>query len=364
MATPATSADFLNLITQSGLLDQRQLEDSLEQMRQAGPLPEQPATLASQFVRAGLLTAFQVRQLLNGRCKGFTLGPYRLLDRLGVGAMSTVFLAEEVGKTRRVALKVLLSTRAREPVCRGRFLREAQVAAALHHPNLVHAYDIESDGAVDFLVMEFIDGINLHELVTRHGRLEPVRAAHYIRQAAAGLQHAHENGLVHRDIKPANLLVDRQGVVKSLDMGLARFFQDESDQLTREHDGQTILGTADYLAPEQSRDSHDVDVRADIYSLGATFFYLLVGRPIFDGGTLNQKLIWHQMKPPPEVRELRADVPEMMAMLVAWMLAKDPCRRPQVPSEVVNALSAWTKSPIEPPTVDELSVPGFELAVC
>src|SRR5579871_2313613 len=175
MAIPATIAEFLHLLSQSGLLDQRQLEPSLTQLREAGPLPETPATLASQFVRVGLLTSFQVRQLLNGRCKGFTLGPYRLLDRLGVGAMSTVFLAEDVGKTRRVALKVLLSTRAQEPVCRGRFLREAQVAASLHHPNLVHAYEIESDGAVDFLVMEYIDGVTLHDLVTRHGRLETVR---------------------------------------------------------------------------------------------------------------------------------------------------------------------------------------------
>ncbi len=205
--------------------------------------------------------------------------------------------------------------------------------------------------------MEYIDGVNFQELVSRSGRLEPVRAAHYIRQASLGLQHAHDNGLVHRDIKPANLLVNRAGVVKILDMGLARFFQDETDTLTLEQDARAILGTADYLAPEQSRDSHEVDIRADIYSLGATFFFLLIGRPLFDGGTLNQKLIWQRTKPPADVGELRPEVPNEMAALVARMLAKDPHQRPQTPEEVAAFLLAWTQTPIAPPTAEELPEP-------
>jgi serine/threonine protein kinase len=358
MAAPATVADFLGLLSRSDLLQPRELEEYLQRFNDSQPLPCQPAALAVQLVRDGLLTQFQVRQLLNGRSKGFLLGKYRLLDRLGSGAMSTVFLAEHVHERRRVALKVLLRGRANDLACRSRFLREARVAVALHHPNLVHAYELDSDGTVDFLVMEYIAGINLHELVRQRGRLEPLQAAHYISQAALGLQHAHASGLVHRDIKPANLLVDRAGTVKILDMGLARFFQDETDQLTREHDGQAILGTADYLAPEQGRDSHAVDARADIYSLGATFFYLLLGRPLFEGGTLTQKLIWHQMKPAPDVRTLRVDVPQEMACLVARMVAKDPRLRPQTPLEIMSALSLWTQAPIAPPTSDESPQPS------
>src|SRR5207245_1135052 len=138
----------------------------------------------------------------------------------------------------------------------------------------------------------------LQDLVARHGPLNVGRAAHYIAQAAEGLQHAHKAGLVHRDVKPSNLLLNRGGVVKILDMGLARFFHDKSDALTGEHEAHTVLGTADYLAPEQARASHDVDIRADVYSLGATFYYLLTGKAPFAEGTLNQKLLWHQMRQP------------------------------------------------------------------
>ncbi|HEY7313737.1 MAG TPA: protein kinase [Gemmataceae bacterium] len=361
MPAPATVADFLGLVSKSGLLEARTLDEYLSQLRQERTLPELPGALAARLVRDGLLTNFQAEQLLVGRCKGFVLGNYRLLDRLGAGGMGTVYLAEHLRMQRPVALKVLPKERADDPACRGRFLREAQAAAALDHPNIVRAYDIEAEGPICFLVMEYIEGVNLQELVNRRGRLDPARAAHYIRQAALGLQHAHEAGLVHRDIKPANLLLSRAGVVKILDMGLARFFQDESDMLTKEHEGKAILGTADYLAPEQGRDSHDVDIRADIYSLGATFFYLLAGRPPFDGGTLNQKLIWHQMKPPPDLHAVRREVPREMAALVSRLLAKGEEQRPQTPAEVAAALTPWTRTPIAPPSPEELPEPSSAL---
>jgi serine/threonine protein kinase len=259
---------------------------------------------------------------------------------------------------RRVALKVLGVERARDPACRARFLREAQAAAALDHPNLVRAYDVEMEGPVCFLVMEYVEGINLQELVGRCGPLGPARAAHYVRQAALGLDHAHRAGLVHRDVKPANLLVGRAGGVKVLDLGLVRFYLDETDTLTRQHNGKAILGTADYLAPEQGRDSHEVDGRADVYGLGATFFYLLTGRPPFGGATLSQKLLGHQMKPPPDVSALRPEVPRQMAALLARMLAKDPDRRPQTPADVAAALAPWVQTPPPPLAPDELPEPG------
>ena len=157
---------------------------------------------------------------------------------------------------------------------------------------------MDRDGKFHFLVMEYVDGVSLQELVKRSGPLDPIRAAHYIHQAALGLEHAHEAGLVHRDIKPANLLVDRAGVVKILDLGLARFFRDTKESVTQKYDGNAVLGTADYLAPEQAVDSHNVDIRCDIYSLGITFYFLLAGRSPFQEGSVAEKLIWHQVRQP------------------------------------------------------------------
>src|SRR5262249_10146677 len=148
-------------------------------------------------------------------------------------------------------------------------------------------HDFNTEGKLHYLVMEYVDGVSLHELVTKHGPLEPPRAAHYIRQVAVGLEHVHHGaGLVHRDIKPGNILIDRTGTVKILDMGLARFIHDHTDPLTSKYDEKAVLGTADYLAPEQAMSSHDVDIRADIYSLGATFYFLLTGKPPFGPGTV------------------------------------------------------------------------------
>jgi serine/threonine protein kinase len=202
--------------------------------------------------------------------------------------------------------------------------------------------------------MEYVDGASLQEMVKRGGPLDPIRAAHYIRQAAQGLQHAHESaGLVHRDIKPGNILVDRTGVVKVLDMGLARFFFDEEDILTKKYD-ENVLGTADYLAPEQALDSHSVDIRADIYSLGATFYYCLTARSPFNEGTVAQKLIWHQTRQPKSVRSLNADVPEGLAAIIEQMMSKDPAQRYQSPQVVVDVLAPWTQQPIAPPPEKEM----------
>src|SRR5262249_28254454 len=194
--------------------------------------------------------------------------------------------------------------------------------------------------------------------VKQHGPLEPLRAANYIRQAALGLQHAHEAGLVHRDIKPGNLLVDRAGTVKVLDMGLARFFNDEQDALTKQYDANSVLGTADYLAPEQAIDSHGVDIRADIYSLGMTLYFLLAGQSPFQDGTVAQKLIWHQVRQPKPLRELRPDVPEGLSAVLDKMLAKDRTQRYQTPLEVAQALEPWTGAPIAPPSDQAMPAPS------
>jgi hypothetical protein len=353
MPAAATVEQFLDTVRKSGLLDDKALDEYVESQRAAGTLPDTPADAAHAMVRDGLLTNFQIGQLLQGKTRGFVLnGKYKLLEHLGAGGMGTVYLCEHTSMRRRVAIKVLPVNKAKDPSYLERFYREARAVAALDHPNIVRAHDIDRDEKLHFLVMEYIDGASLQEIVGKHGPLDPVRAAHYISQAALGLQHAHEGGLVHRDIKPGNLIVDRGGTVKLLDMGLARFFHDD-DNLSKKYD-ETVLGTSDYLAPEQTIAS-DVDIRADIYSLGATFYYCLTGQTLFGEGTAAQKLIWHTTRQPKPIRSIRPEVPEELATLVEQkMLAKDPADRFQEPIDVFEALAPWTAEQIPPPPEDEM----------
>src|SRR5437879_5422153 len=206
-------------------------------MRACGNLTAEPGKLAGILVRDGIITHFQAEQFLLGKWRRFTIGKYKVLERLGSGGMGSVYLCEHKFMRRRVAVKVLPAAKAEDPSSLERFYREARAAAALDHPNIVRAYDIDQDENLHFLVMEYVDGASLQEIVKKHGPMDITRAAHYIRQAAIGLQHAHQTaGIVHRDIKPGNLLVDRSGIVKVLDLGLAPFFHDEDDGRTNKDD--------------------------------------------------------------------------------------------------------------------------------
>jgi serine/threonine protein kinase len=342
MAAPGTAAEFLELVRKSTLVEDKVLDAYVQKAHEAGKLAEDPASLARSMVSDGLLTRFQIKQLFLGRWKRFVLGKYKILDRLGSGGMGSVFLCEHKYMRRRVAIKVLPSSRAKSPSALERFFREARAVAALDHPNIVRAYDIDQEGELHFLIMEYIDGDSLYDLVTRSGPMPVGSAADYIRQAALGLQHAHERaGLVHRDIKPENMLVDRKGVLKILDMGLARFFQDENDLLTQQYD-EKVLGTIDYLAPEQMLDGDAVDIRADIYSLGATFYFCLTGQTLFGHGAAALKRIWHQVRQPKPIRALRPDVPEALEQVISKMVSKNPVERFQVPGEVARALTPFS----------------------
>jgi serine/threonine protein kinase len=353
MPAPVTTDDFLELARQSGILDAKELEAYLR--TRGEPLPASPAELAVAMVNDGVLTRFQAGQFLKGKWRGFLIaGKYKLLEHLGSGGMASVFLCEHVSMHRRVALKVLPVRDANDPAAVERFHREARAVATLDHPNVVRAHDIDRDGNVHFLVMEYVDGSSLQDIVGKRGPLSIERATHYIRQAAIGLDAADRVGLVHRDIKPSNILVDRSGTVKILDMGLARFFRDDGDDLTKKYDEDCVLGTADYCAPEQVMNSHGVDIRADIYSLGATFYFCLTGRTPFGPGTTAQKIIWHQMKEPTPVRELRPEVPEELAAVQAKMMAKAVEERYQTPVEVDEALARFDTEDIPPPPDDEM----------
>jgi serine/threonine protein kinase len=353
MPAPTTTEELVDLVRRSGLVDPVRLDNVLKEASDSGAQVT-PRQIANCLVGAGLVTQFQAEQFLLGKWRGFTIGKYKVLERIGFGGNGTVYLCEHMVVKRRVAVKVLPVAKAANPASLGRFYREARASGVLDHPNLVKAHDIDQENGLHFLVMEYVDGTNLQELVTRTGSLSITRAAHYVKQAAQGLQAAHEAGLVHRDIKPSNILLDRSGVVKVLDLGLARFFHDENDLLTLKYDDQAVLGTADYVAPEQAMNSHSADIRADIYSLGCTFYFLLAGRPPFPGGKAAYKLMMHQTKMPTSIRELRPEVAPELAAVVETMLAKDPARRYRTPGEVVEVLAPWTATPIPPPTEAEM----------
>jgi serine/threonine protein kinase len=355
MVASPTSDALVELVRKSGLIEEERLNAYLERRGALGALPSEPKELANAFIRDGFLTAFQAEELLKGKYRGFVLSKYKILERLGSGRNSSVYLCEHLSMRRKVALKILPLAKAEDPSALARFYREGRAAGTLDHTNIVRTFDNGQEGDYHFLVMEYVDGCSLEMIVQKYGPMDISRAAAYIRQAAIGLQHVHQAGLIHRDVKPGNLLLDRRGIVKILDLGLVRFFHDHKDTLTQQYDPTTVLGTADYLSPEQALNSHDVDTRTDVYSLGATFYFLLAGHPPFQGKTFREKLLSHLTKEPTPLRTLRPEVPEGLAAVVEKMMAKDREQRYQSSAAVVAALAPWTESPIAPPPAEEMT---------
>ncbi|MEM8865750.1 MAG: serine/threonine-protein kinase, partial [Planctomycetota bacterium] len=325
-----TANKLLELIKRSGLVEEKRLEAFLEKERakSGGTLPESQEALADLFIKAGLLTSWQSEKLLAGKHKGFRLGKYKLLGQIGKGGMSSVYLAEHVMMRRRVAIKVLPTARVKDASYLERFQLEARAVARLDDPNIVRAFDIDNEGNVHYIVMEYVEGRDLHQLVSDRGPLAYETAADYIAQAASGLQHAHEMGLVHRDIKPANCLLDNSNTVKILDMGLAKLANDEETSLTLAND-ENVLGTADYLAPEQALNSHGADARSDVYSLGCTLYFLLVGKPPFPEGTISERLLKHQVEEPESILKFRPDAPLSLLDICSRMMSKKADERYQ-----------------------------------
>jgi serine/threonine protein kinase len=268
---------------------------------------------------------------------------YRVLAFLGRGGMGAVYKAEHKIMERCVALKMVGQDLDARPELVQRFRREVKAAARLAHPNIVTAYDAEQAGRTHFLVMEYVEGTDLARLVARRGKLPIEEACEYVRQAACGLQHAHEQGMTHRDIKPHNLMVTPAGQVKILDFGLALFAREagaESDALTSQG---AVMGTADYMAPEQASDAHHADIRADIYSLGCTLYHLLAGGVPFPKGTFLDKVVRHATKEPTPISQLRPDLLSELVRVVERMMAKKPEQRYQSPAEVAQALAPFAK---------------------
>jgi serine/threonine protein kinase len=335
-------ADFLTLLEKSRLLSGEQLATA---HRLAAGAADPPG-LAKTLVGEKLLSRWQAAQLLAGRST-LLLGKYKLIQLLGHGGMGRVFLAEHVTMNRRVALKIVPRHVANDRAALERFFAEARAIAALDHPNIVQAYSVDNECDRYFIVMEYVDGQDLQRMVEIEGPLGFERAADYIRQAADGLGHAHSHNLVHCDIKPSNLLLNPQGVVKILDMGLVRLGSREEEAAGgRPANGfgrpeEQALGSVDYLAPEQALGTPDFDHRADIYALGCTFYFLLTGHPPFPEGTLAQRIVKHQTQQPRDVLLERPDTPGELAAICRRMMAKRPEDRYASAAEASRALLAW-----------------------
>jgi hypothetical protein len=276
---------------------------------------------------------------------------YHVEELLGAGGMGAVYRARHRVMDRLVALKVINSQLVDRPGMVERFHREVKAAARLSHPNIVTAYDAEQAGDSHFLVMEFVEGTSLDRLVRERGPLPVAEACDYVRQTALGLEHAFRRGMVHRDIKPHNLMRTPEGQIKILDFGLAHFVSETVPSSALTETG-TVMGTPDYIAPEQARDAHSADTRADLYSLGCTLYFLLAGRPPFPEGGYTQKLAAHLERMPQRLSELRGDVPPELARVVERMMAKDQARRYQTPAEAADALAPFATTvaaPARPP---------------
>jgi serine/threonine protein kinase len=341
----ASYQEFVNALVDAGLINAAELAGFTADAA-AGVL-----RLSLALVRAGKLTSYQAAAVYQKKSRGLSIGSYLILDKLGQGGMGTVFKARHRTLGRVGALKILPPSFTRDRSTVMRFRREFKAASRLKHLNLVTAFEADEDRGVHFLVMEYVEGITLHRLVGEGGPLPVAEAVDYVIQSARGLEAVHAKGIVHRDIKPGNLMLDGQGTVRVLDLGLARIVQAGNSpssslagRLTRTG---MYLGTIDYMAPEQAEDSHQVDHRADTYSLGCTLYFLLTGREPFPEPTAYRRLMAHQEHPAPSLRAIRPDVPLVLEAVYQHMMAKRPEHRPASMSDVIARLQA-----LKPPSDD------------
>ncbi len=351
-----SAKNLLKLLEKSGIAEEKLLKDSL------GTLSEKVAgravgtkELTAHLIESGIITSWHAEKLLAGKYKGFFLDKYKLLGHLGTGGMSSVYLAESKNTHQKRAIKVLPKNKVSDKSYLDRFYREGKAAASLNHPNIVRIYDINNSGDTHYMVMEYVQGSDLHDTVRNDGPLPIDEAVEVIIQSAEGLLHAHNKKMVHRDVKPANLLRTDSGSVKILDLGLALFNTEGEESLTVLYN-EKVMGTADYLSPEQAVNSHEVDHRADIYSLGCTLYYLLTGRPPYNNGTLAQRIALHQTQEPDSILESRPDCPQGLVDICTKMMRKNRDDRFANCSEIMMVMKQFRDSPetfdldLPPPT--------------
>ncbi len=335
MAVPLETV--VKQLTDSGIIAPGKLEDFIPPKAH----PKSVEELVEKLVKHNHLTKFQAQNAKAGKARALILGNYTILDKIGAGGMGQVFKAKHRRMDRIVAIKMLPAAMLRDAEAVARFEREVQAAARLRHTNIVAADDADEANGVHFLVMEYIEGSDLSALVRKNGPLSISEAVNYILQAARGLEYAHKNGVIHRDIKPANLLLNSEGTLKVLDMGLARIESDGNAATQAQLTGTgAVMGTVDYMAPEQALKTKTADARADIYSLGCSLYYLLSGKATYDGDSIMEKLLAHREQPIPSLRDVQADVPKQVETIFRKMVAKKVKDRYQTMTEVVAALEA------------------------
>ena len=335
------SAAFFHVLEKSELLTAEQLAYA----RDAAEENDDPKALAWNLVHREWLSRWQAGQMLLAGRTCFFWGRYKLIDVLGQGGMGKVYLARHTMMNRPVALKTISRKLEKDPAAMQRFLIEARAVAALDHPNIVHAYSVDNEGDTYYMVLEYVEGQNLQQLVEAEGPLDYLCAADYVRQAADGLAHAHSKGLIHCDIKPSNLLVNAQGVVKILDMGMARVIGQGEPAEEETNGAAGLVGTVDFMAPEQATQSPDFDHRADLYSLGCTLYYLLTGHPPFPEGTVPERIVKHQSQEPRSILDERPTAPRDLVRICREMMAKNPAERFQSAEEVSRRLADWRPLP-------------------
>ncbi len=335
----ATVEGFLKTVLKSGLLDRGQLQEALRDVPKEQR--DDPRALADHLIRKGKLSRFQASKMLRGSGKGLLLGHYQILAPIGRGGMSTVYLARDERSGGLVALKLLPPSRWRnEDRLLARFQREMELSRRVAHPHLAWTHESGFCLNVYYIAMEYIPGKNLSKVVAESGPLKAPRAARLMAEVAVGLEHAHNQGLIHRDLKPSNIMITPNDHAKVLDLGLALMQGEEAEQSVIGGQGY-IVGTMDYIAPEQTTDSTAVDGRADIYSLGCTLYFALTGQPPFPGGSSRDKVMRHRNGTPIPLRQLAPSVPLGFAQLIERMMAKEAAERPSSAIAVAEELHSW-----------------------
>lgn len=345
MNAPRTSDEFISLLEKSKLALPGKIIDITNRYHLRDK--SNPKEVAARFVKEGLITKFQAERLLKGSIRGLIIDDYRVVEILGFGGMGMVYVAEEQDTGWQVALKVLSDKFRGNDATMSRFQLEAEAGMKLNHSNIVHTRAIHKTediyGPIHYVVMDLVKGVSLLEQLLLKGALPWQQACDVIMQAAAGLQHAHDMGMIHRDVKPENLLIRSNGTVKVLDFGLAMIDDSDEEFTMAMIHGQDCLGTADYVAPEQTINSYNIDARADIYSLGCTLYAALTAKLPYPAKTNAEKIAGHRTKQPRLIREIVPDVPEKIERITRKMMAKRPENRFSSANEVINYLKPFAE---------------------
>ena len=351
MPDPRQETMFGSIAIQLGFVTVTQVNECLEYQRQMQALGTPPKRVGDLLLEKGFISRQQAEQIFRqqGLRGGHTqIQSYKILARIGHGAMGSVFKALQVSMDRVVALKVLAPKYAQNTKFVERFFREARAVAKLNHPNIIQGIDVGESNGIHYFAMEFVDGPTVGQLLRRGGALDERRCVQVILQMARALEHAQKHGLVHRDVKPDNVMLTRSGQAKLCDLGLAKVQKGDTPHGT---DHGVSMGTPNYISPEQARGDADVDIRSDIYSLGATFYHMAAGQVPFYSESAAVVIARHLNEPPKPPRELNPLISEAVSRIVVKMMQKDRAKRYQTPSELALDLEAVLNPPAAPPAI-------------